>query len=460
MAVLEINPAVRESLFVEDRNGKVKLDEGAFAEAFVENNHLICYNGIVYDQTGQALSSAEGQQAIYRLLRGLNVTTGLASRVKSLWEIVKVQAYTDHVNVAENQIAVQNGTVTVNLKTGECGFQDGLNFSLHRLNCNFNPTSKAKRPTRFLEWVDSLIHECDRDGFQEYCGYLLLPNTKLQKALVLLGRGQEGKSRIGLILHYLFGSSCVGSSVEYFENNQFALPRAQDKLVLFQDDLKKEKLKSTENFKMMVSAEVPMQAEPKGEAAYSFRPYARWVICSNAPLTALSDSGHGFYRRLYVIRVKNRPPDRKDDPFYFEPMKDEMDGIFLWFLQGLQRLIQNGWKLSVSAESQELVESQQEQENSLIGFMNSELAFGSSSYSITKAELYAKYMAYCTSNQAIPRKRTEMWEFFEEQMDNLRIKKSKHLGETRGAEGYTGMCLKSTAAIFKLLETNTGKGVE
>lgn len=74
--MLEVNPAARESLFVEDRNGKVKLDEGAFAEAFVENNHLICYNGIVYDQTGQALSSAEGQQAIYRLLRGLNVTTG------------------------------------------------------------------------------------------------------------------------------------------------------------------------------------------------------------------------------------------------------------------------------------------------------------------------------------------------------------------------------------------------
>ena len=33
----------------------------------------------------------------------------------------------------------------------------------------------------------------------------------------------------------------------------------EDKLVLFQDDLKKEKLKSTENIKMMVSAEVPSQ---------------------------------------------------------------------------------------------------------------------------------------------------------------------------------------------------------
>ena len=85
--------------------------------------------------------------------------------------------------------------------------------------------------------------------------------------------------------------------------------------------------------------------------------------------------------------------------------------------------------------------------------MNSELAFGSSSYSITKAELYAKYMVYCTSNQAIPRKRTEMWEFFEEQMDNLKIKKSKHLGENRGSEGYTGMTLKSTAAVFDLLNS-------
>ena len=137
-----------------------------------------------------------------------------------------------------------------------------------------------------------------------------------------------------------------------------------------------------------------------------------------------------------------------------------MDGIFLWFLQGLQRLIQNGWKLSISEESRDLVESQQEQENSLIGFMNSELAFGSSSYSITKQQLYSKYLAYCSANQAVPRKRTEMWEFFEEQMDNLHIKKSKHLGETRGAEGYTGMCLRSTADTLKLLETNTGKGVE
>ena len=460
MAELKINPAVRESLFFTDGKGKSQLDEGAYAEAFVNNTHLICYEGVVYDQTGRGISSDEGKRAIYDDLRNLGLTTGLSQRVKNLWELVKIQAYVDHIDVPENEIAVQNGTIIMNLKTGDWEFTSELRFSPNRLNCRFDPTKKTPLPTRFLEWKDSTIQEYDQAGFQEYLGYLLLPCTRLQKAMVIMGRGQEGKSRIGLLLHWLFGLSCASSAIEYFEDNRFSLPRAKNKLVLFQDDLKKEKMKSTENFKMMVSAEIPLQAEPKHDPVYSFQPYARWVVCSNAPLTALSDSGHGFFRRLYTIRAKNRPPDRKDDPFYFEPVKNELDGVFIWCLQGLQRLIQNGWKLSISAESQELVESQQEQENSLIGFMNSELAFGSSSYSITKAELYAKYMAYCTSNQAIPRKRTEMWEFFEEQMDNLRIKKSKHLGETRGAEGYTGMCLKSTAAIFKLLETNTGKGVE
>lgn len=54
------------------------------------------------------------------------------------------------------------------------------------------------------------------------------------------------------MLQYLFENACASSTVDYFENNAFALPRAENKLVLFQDDLKKDKLKSTEVFKMMV----------------------------------------------------------------------------------------------------------------------------------------------------------------------------------------------------------------
>lgn len=47
MAVLQINPAVREEIVTVGNGGKVQLDEGAFAENFVEFNHLTCYNDMV-----------------------------------------------------------------------------------------------------------------------------------------------------------------------------------------------------------------------------------------------------------------------------------------------------------------------------------------------------------------------------------------------------------------------------
>lgn len=59
MAVLLINPAVREELFTIDNKGKHTLDEGAFAESLVDMNRLVCYNGLLYDHTGAAIGGAE-----------------------------------------------------------------------------------------------------------------------------------------------------------------------------------------------------------------------------------------------------------------------------------------------------------------------------------------------------------------------------------------------------------------
>ena len=459
MGEMQLDPGFVESVFTEDKNGKRTLDEGAFAEAISELWHCVCYNGLLYDGTGEIISLSDCKSEVYKMLRRLNVSTNLAKRTNNIVDAIRLQAHVDHIDVPPNLIAFQNGALYIDMKTGEITMASEPVFSLHRLNCKFNPSSKAKTPTRFLEWVHNLIHEEDIPGFQEYLGYLLLPNTKLQKAMILIGQGQEGKSRIGLILHYLFGFSCETSSIDFFENNSFAMPRAENKLVLFQDDLKRDKLKSTETFKSMVSAEIPMQAEKKGENAYSFLPYARWVICSNAPLAALYDTGYAFYRRLYPIRVKNRPPDRKDDPFYFDPMKGEMDGIFVWLLQGLQRLIVNGWALSQSQESKDLVETQRDKEDSVFVFAKSEILYGKN-LTASNDDLYKAYSSFCIRNGLIARKKDYLVQFFDEQQDNIKIKQDKHVGENRTLRGYRGMAVKTTVALKALLDDAGGEDHE
>lgn len=42
---------------------------------------------------------------------------------------------------------------------------------------------------------------------QEFFGYALLLVTKAQKMLILIGKGGEGKSRVGLVLRSLLGEN-------------------------------------------------------------------------------------------------------------------------------------------------------------------------------------------------------------------------------------------------------------
>lgn len=49
---------------------------------------------------------------------------------------------------------------------------------------------------------------------QEYLGYCLIPSTKGQKMLMLIGKGGEGKSRIGVVMNTIFGLNMNTTSIQ------------------------------------------------------------------------------------------------------------------------------------------------------------------------------------------------------------------------------------------------------
>lgn len=60
---------------------------------------------------------------------------------------------------------------------------------------------------------NDLLEPEDVITLQEFLGYCLLNTTKAQAMLFLVGRGGEGKSRIGVILEKLFGKTCYFDSI-------------------------------------------------------------------------------------------------------------------------------------------------------------------------------------------------------------------------------------------------------
>ena len=100
--------------------------------------------------------------------------------------------------------------------------------------------------------------------------------------------------------------------------------------------------------------------------------FARLLVFSNGDLQALYDCSDGFYRRQLVLTTKEKPMDRGDDPDLAEKMEAETEGIFLWALEGLQRLVANNFKFTESDRIRENREAVKRDNNHIFDFMESE----------------------------------------------------------------------------------------
>ena len=221
--------------------------------------------------------------------------------------------------------------------------------------------------------------------------------------LMLIGKGGEGKSRIGLVMRSILGDSMNTTSIQKIENNRFSRADLENKLLMVDDDMDMSALPKTNYIKTIVTAECKMDMERKGVQSYQSLLYARFLCFGNGALTALHDQSDGFFRRQIVLTTKDRPSDRMDDPFLAEKLMTEIEGIFLWCLEGLYRLLANNYQFTISRKARENVETVKRSSNNVIEFLQSEgyIRFKADSEASSKA-LYEAYKLWCEDNVRKP----------------------------------------------------------
>ena len=163
--------------------------------------------------------------------------------------------------------------------------------------------------------------------------------------------------------------------------------------------MKMEALPQTNVIKSLVTAEMPMDLEKKGKQSYQGTMYARLIGFGNGTLKSLYDRSVGFFRRQIILTVKDRPPDRVDDPFLSEKLCAEIEGIFLWALEGLKRLIANDYKFTISDRARQNIEESVSEGNNVTEFLKSEGYIGfKADYDISSQRLYELYKLWCEDN--------------------------------------------------------------
>ena len=371
------------------------INEVMFCQYFLQLHPMKCVRGRLFTVDGIVEDEGEISQMILDEVRGC-LTNGVAKAVSNLLASLKLMAYSPPLPVETDRIHVANGTYFLNGT-----FTEDKTYCNNRLKVAYNPN--APQPKRWLHFLSDLLVPEDIPTLQEYLGYCLIPSTKGQKMLMLIGKGGEGKSRIGLVMRSILGDSMNTTSIQKIENNRFSRADLESKLLMVDDDMDMSALPKTNYIKSIVTAECKMDLERKGVQSYQSQLYARFLCFGNGALTALHDQSDGFFRRQIVLTTKDRPADRTDDPFLVEKLMSEMEGIFLWCLEGLHRLLANNYQFTISGQAIENVETVKRSSNNVIEFLQSEgyICFKADAQASSKA-IYEAYKLWCEDNVRKP----------------------------------------------------------
>ena len=410
-----------------------QIDEVAFCENFLQRMPLKCINGIFFSYDGM-LPDSEVEKEIYRMVKPV-LTKGISKKVKQLLEVLKLEAYSEELPVQMDRIHVNNGTYFLN---GD--FTEKKEFCLNRLPVNYE--MKEAKSERWLQFLSELLEEDDIPTLQEYMGYCLIPSNKAQKLLIILGKGGEGKSRIGLVMRKILGTNMNVSNIQKVEHNRFARADLEYRLLMVDDDMKLEALKDTNYIKTIVTLEDKMDLERKSKQSVQGNLYVRFLCFGNGSLSALHDRSYGFYRRQIILTVKDVPPDRVDDPYLIEKLQREADDIFLWCLEGLKRLLKNKYRFTISERAKKNLHEAMESGNNIIAFMQSSGYIRlEENTTATSKNLYQAYGRWCEDNTEKPMSAKSFSGYLKENEKKYHIHYSTNIPSDNGknARGFQGI---------------------
>lgn len=341
-----------------------KIIEPEYCRDFLSRHPIRCINDRFYTVEGPLPDESKLKRTIYEEISPW-LHAKVAQTVEQIIKALKLAAYTDPLPLQCDRIHVANGTCFL-----DGTFTEEKEYCSNRLSVSYRADAPA--PEHWLRFLSELLESEDILALQEYLGYCLLPSTKGQKMLMLIGKGGEGKSRIGVVMNAIFGLNMNTTSIQKVETNRFARADLEGKLLMVDDDLDMNALTKTNYVKSIVTAELRMDLERKKEQSYQGLLYVRFLCFGNGALTALHDRSDGFFRRQIILTTKDKPADRFDDPFLAEKLIAEKEGIFLWMLEGLRRLIANHYHFTISQRAKDNISSAVRDVNNILDFLDSE----------------------------------------------------------------------------------------
>ena len=242
-------------------------------------------------------------------------------------------------------------------------------------------------------------------------------------------KANNGKSTVIDIIYALMGEAYI-DSIPLNKLDGFMLNRLVGKHANIVGDQDAQTKVPDGVFKQLVGGRDHITADVKYKDAINFKNTARLIFAVNKlPYSQAKDSG--YYTRIVTLVFNNEfvvnpdPRQMQANPEKIDAIiEHELDGILVWALEGLDRLLANK-KLTIPKSSVEALEDYQADNNSVILFVKEECIIDPKRRT-ERTALYRRYVAWCEDNGFVNKFNANT--FFKTLESNYKVKQIKFNG--------------------------------
>ncbi len=339
---------------------------------------------LVY-QDGAYLANAE--PILKAEIRSLYVGTPIYE-VKEVLDLIKSATYVKREIFSDKKyLNIKN--CLIDLHTLESFQHTPYYLSRKQLKINYNPYAQCPRFLKFLTEV--LDDGDDIKSLIQMMASTLIPYIKTEKAYVLLGDHDNGKSTIIKVLKMMFGHLMGAVSLQDIVSNQFAAAQLDDRMVNGFADLPRFTVKDMGKFKALISQDDMMVHHKFGKMFTTVFEIKMFFSANNLP--EIQDDNDATYKRFWALNFGASIPLQQQDQNLLEKFRSELDGIFLILVRNAHQLLRNKLKFTHPQSIKRTKELWIEKADSVITWIEQSMKFGD--MFITRDRAYADYKKFC-----------------------------------------------------------------
>ncbi|PZF73564.1 DNA primase family protein [Taibaiella soli] len=317
-------------------------------------------------------------------------------------------------------VNLKNGTFEFTKYGGKLREFNPKDFLTYQLPFAYDENARCSLYDDYL--IKVLPDKESRDIVQEFSGYIFT-TLQLEKLLLLIGSGSNGKSVFFNILCALLGRNNVLTYSMGLFSHEYNRAKLTNVLINYSSEKGTEL--NSDTFKALISGE-PLQARETYGKSFTLYNKVRFIINTNE-LPKETEHTEAYFRRYLIVRFDVKIPESERDISLADKIIDnELAGVFNWLLIGLKRILEQQ-KFTNCEKSKKELEEFKRQSDSVALFID-DRGYGSSTNKITLAELYNDYKKFCTDDGYKPVSKNK----FSTRLENKEFEKTRLNGGSTG----------------------------